>query len=75
MPGDAGFGKEPAGKEGKLTIVNDKGEKISSLIPSQEGKYMDLFETVYQTIRQNQSYPVKEEEIVMQLELLEKPAL
>jgi len=74
MPGDAGFGKELTGKEGKLTIVSDQGEKISSLIPSQEGKYMNLFEAVFQTIRHDQPYQIKEEEIVMQLDLLEMPA-
>ncbi|HUH33466.1 MAG TPA: Gfo/Idh/MocA family oxidoreductase [Daejeonella sp.] len=73
MPGDVGFGKEPAGQEGKLTLVNDKSEKITSLIPSHEGKYMDLFEAVYQAIRNGQDYPVKEEEILIQMELLEKP--
>lgn len=72
FPGDDGFGKEPTGNEGKLTIVNDKGEKISSLVPSQEGKYMDLFEAVYQTIRNDQDFPVKEEDILVQLELLEQ---
>ena len=71
MPGDVGFGKEPVGQEGKLTLVNDKGEKTISLIPSHEGKYMDLFETVYKAIRYNQEYPVKEEQILMQMELLE----
>lgn len=71
FPNDQGFGQEEAGKEGKLTIMASDGEKLTETIPSQPGKYMDLFEAVYQTIRNGQEFPVKEEEILAQMELLE----
>lgn len=73
-PGDADFGKEEAGKEGRLTTVNEKGEKTVELIPSAVGKYIDLFEAVYQTVRNDKDFPVKEEEVLIQLEILESPA-
>lgn len=71
FPGDEGFGQEPAGHEGKLTTVNEKGEKTSVLIPSLAGKYMDVFEAVYQSIRNAQEFPVKQEDILVQLGILE----
>ena len=71
FPGDEGFGLEPAGHEGKLTTVNEAGEKTSVLVPSVAGKYMDIFEAVYQTIRNDQEFPVKQEDILVQLALLE----
>lgn len=71
-PNDPDFGKEPANMEGKLTRINETGEKTIEMIPSEQGKYMDLFEAVYQTIRNDIPFPVKENEILIQLELLER---
>ncbi|WP_411273583.1 Gfo/Idh/MocA family oxidoreductase [Daejeonella sp.] len=73
-PGDAEFGKEAAGKEGRLTTVSSIGEKITESIPSIRGKYIELFESVYQNIRNNNPFPVKEEEVLIQLEILESKA-
>jgi scyllo-inositol 2-dehydrogenase (NADP+) len=73
-PGDEGFGNEGPDKEGKLTTVNDKGEKTVEMIPSQIGNYIDLFEAVYQTVRNNKDFPVKENEVLIQLEILESKA-
>lgn len=72
MPNDPGFGEEPEGKEGRLTIIGAHGHKEVKAIPSLKGKYMALFEDVYQTIRQNDPFPVREEEVMYQMELLEK---
>ncbi len=73
-PGDSDFGKEDDGKEGRLTIVNSNGEKRTELIASVRGKYIDLFEAVYQNIRNDVDFPVKEEEVLIQLEILESKA-
>ena len=70
-PGDEGFGEEPAGSEGILTIMDENGVKNQERITSLEGKYMDLFEAVYQTLRNDQVFPVRAEEIIWQLEILE----
>jgi len=69
-PGDEGFGEELPGKDGKLTIVNDDGSKATEPVPSQTGKYMDVFESVYQTLRFGKQYPVTEEQIMAQFEIL-----
>ena len=71
-PNDKGFGEEPQGKEGRLTTINENGEKIVELIPSAKGGYMDLFESVFQSIRHDKNFPVKEDDIITQIELLEQ---
>lgn len=70
-PGDAGFGEEDPGKEGRLTLINDLGQKTVELVPSIKGRYMDLFEAVIQTIRNGSEFPIKESEILTQIEILE----
>lgn len=73
-PADEGFGLEPQGKEGRLTTISAEGKKITELIPSLPGRYIDLFEAVYQTIRHDVDFPVTEEQILIQMELLGQPA-
>lgn len=73
-PGDADFGKEEGGKEGKLTSVGSNGEKKVEMIPSVRGRYIDLFEAVYQEVRNDKAFPVKESEVLTQLEILESQA-
>lgn len=73
-PGDAEFGKEAEGKDGILTTVSSSGEKTTETIPSVKGKYIDLFESVYQNVRNDVPFPVKEEEVLIQLEILESKA-
>ena len=70
-PGEPGFGYEDAGKEGRLTLISEQGEKTVELVPSAIGKYMDLFEAVIQTIRNNDEFPVKESEVMIQIGILE----
>jgi predicted dehydrogenase len=70
-PDAPGFGNEDTGKEGRLTLMSEKGEKTVELVPSAVGKYMDLFEAVIQTIRNNAEFPVKESEVMIQIGILE----
>lgn len=70
-PGDADFGKEEAGMEGKLTTVDENGEKNVEKIASVKGRYIDLFEAVYQCVRNDNEFPVKESEVLIQLGILE----
>lgn len=70
-PGDSGFGEEEAGREGRLTLMSDQGLKSVELVPSIKGKYMDLFEAIVQTIRNGIEFPVKESEVLTQIEILE----
>ncbi|PYF72819.1 Gfo/Idh/MocA family oxidoreductase [Pedobacter nutrimenti] len=71
MPSDAVFGLEPAGSEGKLVQMGLGQEKNTTWVPAEKGDYNALFNAVYQTIRNDTLFPVKEEEILLQLRLLD----
>lgn len=68
---DPAYGIEAAGTAGKLTLIDEKGEKTTEEIPSLQGSYLPLFEAVYQSIVHDQPYPVTEEQVITQLEILE----
>jgi predicted dehydrogenase len=70
-PTDPGYGLEPAGSEGKLVTIGFDNQKSTEPIISGRGQYMQLFEAVYQAIRNNALYPITEEHIAWQIELLE----
>lgn len=71
MPNEPGFGIEPEGSDGKLIIMGVDNKKNIEWIKPLKGDYYGLFEAVYHTIRNNALYPVTEEHISWQLELLE----
>jgi scyllo-inositol 2-dehydrogenase (NADP+) len=70
-PGEPGFGIEAKGKEGKLTLRDANCEKQEKMILSEPSSYIALFEEVYQSLVNGNEYPVKETEILAQLEILE----
>jgi scyllo-inositol 2-dehydrogenase (NADP+) len=70
-PNDPGFGIEARGKEGKLTLITDTGETTQEFITSEPANYLPLFEAVYQSLVNQAPYPVKQEEIIAQIEILE----
>ena len=65
------YGVEPPEAAGTLTIMSETGEKTVTPIAPLRGDYMGLFEAVYQSIRFNQPYPIREEDLRMQLQILE----
>jgi scyllo-inositol 2-dehydrogenase (NADP+) len=71
MPTDEGYGVEPSGNEGQLTTVDIDNEKNIELMPSHKGDYNQIFDAAYHTIRNNALFPVTEEHIAWQLEMLE----
>lgn len=70
-PDAEGYGIEDAADAGTLTLVTADGGRDVKQVPSQKGDYMQLFEAVYQTLMNNQPFPIKEEEVLAQLEILE----
>jgi predicted dehydrogenase len=70
-PTDSRYGLEPAGSEGKLVTMGMDNQKSTEYIASDRGQYMQLFEAVYHTIRDHALYPITEEHIAWQIELLE----
>lgn len=70
-PNDSGFGIEARGKEGRLTLIDENGERTQTLVPSEPASYIALFEDVYQSLINHQPFPVTEEQVLTQLEILE----
>lgn len=70
---DAGYGIESEQGRGELTIMNEQGKPTKEYIPSERGDYPGLFEAVYQSIANQEEYPVREEQIITQLQILEGP--
>lgn len=71
LPTDEAYGIEPAGSEGKLVTMGPDNQKETTLIPALKGKYNDIFEAVYNTVRHNALFPVTEEHIAWQIAMLE----
>ncbi|MFD1258385.1 Gfo/Idh/MocA family oxidoreductase [Mucilaginibacter terrae] len=70
-PTDEGYGIEPEGCEGQLTLMDENSNKIVEQIKAKPSNYINLFEAVYQTITNGALYPVTDEHIAWQVELLE----
>ncbi len=71
LPADAGYGIEPEGSEGKLVLMGVDNKRSVEFIKAPKGDYNGLFDDVYHTIRNNALYPVTEEHIAWQMELLQ----
>ncbi|WP_232341335.1 Gfo/Idh/MocA family oxidoreductase [Hymenobacter ginkgonis] len=69
-PLDPAYGREQPGEEGRLTVAEPSGTLATTLDTAAPASYMGLFEAVYQAIRHGQPYPIKEEELTWQLEII-----
>ena len=74
-PLDKEYGIEPEGSEGSLTRIDADGNKITESIIAPKGDYTKLFDAVYEQIRNNVPYPIKHEDTLHQMELLDQPAI
>lgn len=72
-PTDESYGIEEQGSEGVLTYIDDRSQKKSIKVASVKGDYMQLFEAVYKSIRENKVYFATRGDILCQLEILEAP--
>jgi scyllo-inositol 2-dehydrogenase (NADP+) len=70
-PLDPVYGVEPDGSEGVLTHIDEKGNKSTQYLTALKGNYTRLFDAVYNDIKKGIPYPIKEEEIMWQVEILE----
>lgn len=70
-PDAPGFGVEAKGNEGKLTLIDKSGEKTATRVPSESANYLTVFDAVYESIVNEKPFPVKEADIINQLEILE----
>ncbi len=71
-PKDEEYGVEPAGKEGLLYEVKEDGTTEMRYEQALKGDYNRLFNAVYDQIHHNEPFPVAEEQIMWQMEILEQ---
>ncbi|RZL50244.1 MAG: oxidoreductase [Pedobacter sp.] len=71
-PTAEGYGIENPADAGKLTLVTKDGGRTSETLPSEKGNYPGIFEAVYQNLVYEVPYPITEDDILAQLEILER---
>lgn len=71
LPDNPSYGLEPAGQEGKLVTIDASNQKHESLVTPHKGDYNQLFEAIYESLRNNIDYPIKADQVKWQIELLE----
>jgi len=64
------YGIEEDGQEGLFVTIAEDGTKKFEKIISAKSSYLNMFDAVYETIRDGQPYPVTEEQVLTQLEIL-----
>ncbi len=70
---EVGYGIELPGSEGKLTLIDDEGNRTVEEVASLAGSYLPLFDAIYESIINDAAYPVSQEQVLIQLEILEAP--
>ncbi|HET8828249.1 MAG TPA: Gfo/Idh/MocA family oxidoreductase [Pelobium sp.] len=71
-PSDSNYGKEKPGDEGKLYTFDNEGKVIEEEVSLENGNYMLLFDEVYNAIRNQSEYFIKQNDVLGQLSILEK---
>jgi scyllo-inositol 2-dehydrogenase (NADP+) len=71
-PTDPKYGIENPADAGKLTLVTEGGGRTSEHLLSKKGDYNGIFEAVYQNIINETPYPITEDDVLTQLEILEQ---
>src|SRR5690606_29185567 len=72
-PNDPRYGIESEHDKGVFTYFNSANEKVTEYIEARPSTFSDLFEHIFQTIRNDKPYPITEEQIISQIEILEQP--
>ncbi len=72
LPNNPSFGLEKPENSGHLTLTSNNGEFIRKTIPGVKGNMLGIFEDAFQHIRNNIAFPITREEVLIQLEILEK---
>lgn len=70
-PDSPEYGVEKDGNEGMLVSINEHGVRSTEHITALKGNYDRLFSAVHDTIRKDLPFPVSEEDILSQIQILE----
>jgi len=68
---DVRYGKEPENHRGTLTTISSEGKRREEQIPAKASSYLQLFDAVYATIRDDEPYFISGEEVIQQLKMIE----
>ncbi len=71
-PDNEQYGIEKNGDEGHLYTFNDNQEVVEEKISLEKGNYMLLFDELYNAIRKDQEYFIKQNDVLGQLSILQK---
>jgi scyllo-inositol 2-dehydrogenase (NADP+) len=71
IPGSAGWGVEPDSEKG-LLHTEENGKIFREHIISEKGNYMELYDTLYNAIRNGAEIPVKSEDALNVIKVIEK---
>ncbi|MGH2622819.1 MAG: Gfo/Idh/MocA family protein, partial [Sphingobacterium sp.] len=71
LPNSPEYGIEKIGSEGILSTKGKDDQFFKQRVLSQRGNYMELFNAVYETLRNHKPYFVTKDQINWQLEILE----
>jgi predicted dehydrogenase len=71
MPSHPDFGKEGDAYPGKLVTIGEEGQRKIEWLAAPRGNYNGIFTAVYETVRNGLPFPVTEEQVLWQLEMLE----
>jgi len=72
-PSDPEYGIESEDSQGILTYFNSKNERVVEHVKARNSTFSDLFELVFQSVRNDLPFPITEEQVIAQLEILEQP--
>lgn len=71
LPNEALYGIAKDVPSARLTTIDENGSISESHLPPRKGDYNELFNAIFQTIRKGKEFPIKTEDILYQLEILE----
>lgn len=70
-PDDNLYGIEKQANEGKLVTISSDGTRETTLLSAPKGDYNLLFDAIYENLRKGISFPISQDHIRWQIELLQ----
>lgn len=71
MPGDPGFGQDAPQDYGQVTYYNQNNDRIEKIIPTIQGDYGRVYDTIYDSLVNQKSKLVSDQEMLTVINILE----
>lgn len=72
MPQIENFGKDPESSYGKLSYIDENGNDVEKVIPTPQGDYGRVYDSLYESIINGKEKLVSDEEALTNMEILER---